>query len=296
MQRISLRAYAKINLSLDILGKRQDGYHDLCMLMQSVSLHDKVSLTKIKKKDIELASNLSDLGDAEHNLAYKAAKLLYDEFDIKEGIHIDLYKCIPVGAGMGGGSADAAAVLRGVNKLFDLGITEEGLKKRALKLGADVPFCISGGTVLASGIGERLEYLKSLPEAKLVVLKPHISISTKEAYSLVDINYIEEEKRPDTGRLLKAIEAEDIDMLACNMKNVFEIFINKEYPVIDAIKEKLIELGASGAMMSGSGSAVFGIFSDEDKAYKAYEEFKYKSFIKLAKQAYICDIMNRWEV
>ena len=241
MDNISLKAYAKVNLSLDILARREDGYHELCMIMQSIGVYDKVNLTKLRQKDIKISSNIKGLCIPENNIVYKATKLLYERFDIKEGLHINLYKYIPMGAGMAGGSTDAAAVLRGMNKLYNLRLSKEELMKIGLEIGADVPFCICGGTMLAKGIGEELSELKSMPNAHLLLVKPYFSVSTKEAYSLVDLNILSEKERPDTAKLLSYIKEGNIAKTAENMKNVFELYIGKKYPMIEEIKKELIK-------------------------------------------------------
>ena len=287
MYEINLRAYAKVNLSLDILAKREDGYHELCMVMQSVGIYDKVNLTKLKQKEIQISSNIKSLCIPQNNIVYKAARLLYERFDIKEGLHIDLHKYIPMGAGMGGGSSDAAAVLKGMNELYGLGIDKEELMKIGLEIGADVPFCICGGTMLAGGIGEKLSELKDVPDAYLVFVKPDFSISTKEAYSLVDLSVLSDEERPDTDGLISSIEEGNLKKIAGNMKNVFEVYIGKKYPLIEKIKQDFISLGAIGALMTGSGSVVFGIFEDAVSAKKCYETFTKEEFSAEAKQVYI---------
>ena len=292
MDNISLKAYAKVNLSLDILARRDDGYHELCMIMQSVGVYDKVNLTKLRHKDIEISSNIKGLFIPENNIVYKAAKLLYERFDIKEGLHINLYKYIPMGAGMAGGSTDAAAVLRGMNELYNLRLSKEELMKIGLEIGADVPFCICGGTMLAKGIGEELSELKSMPAAHLVLVKPYFSISTKEAYSLVDLSKLTDKDRPDTGKIISYIEEGNLKKIAENMKNVFELYIGKKYPLIEKIKQELIRQGALGAVMTGSGSVVFGVFEDLTLAKKCYETFKQGEFRAEIKEVYISEFIK----
>ena len=287
MDNISLKAYAKVNLSLDILARREDGYHELCMIMQSIGIYDKVNLTKLRQKDIKISSNIKNLCLPENNIVYKAAKLLYERFDIKEGLHINLYKYIPMGAGMAGGSTDAAAVLRGMNELYNLRLSKEELMKIGLEIGADVPFCICGGTMLAKGIGEELSGLKSMPDAHLVLVKPKFSISTKEAYSLVELSKLTDNDRPDTDKILSYINEGNLKKIAENMKNVFEMYIGKKYPLIEKIKRELINQGALGAVMTGSGSVVFGVFKDPILAKKCYEAFKQREFRAEVKEVYI---------
>ena len=292
MDNISLKAYAKVNLSLDILARREDGYHELCMIMQSIGVYDKVNLTKLRQKDIKISSNIKNLCLPENNIVYKAAKLLYERFDIKEGLHINLYKYIPMGAGMAGGSTDAAAVLRGMNELYNLRLSKEELMKIGLEIGADVPFCICGGTMLAKGIGEELSELKSMPAAHLLLVKPYFSISTKEAYSLVDLSKLTDKDRPDTGKIISYIEEGNLKKIAENMKNVFELYIGKKYPLIEKIKQELIRQGALGAVMTGSGSVVFGVFEDLTLAKKCYETFKQGEFRAEIKEVYISEFIK----
>ena len=292
MDNISLKAYAKVNLSLDILARREDGYHELCMIMQSIGVYDKVNLTKLRQKDIKISSNIKNLCLPENNIVYKAAKLLYERFDIKEGLHINLYKYIPMGAGMAGGSTDAAAVLRGMNELYNLRLSKEELMKIGLEIGADVPFCICGGTMLAKGIGEELSGLKSMPDAHLVLVKPKFSISTKEAYSLVELSKLTDNDRPDTDKILSYINEGDLKKIAENMKNVFELYIGKKYPLIEKIKQELIRQGALGAVMTGSGSVVFGVFEDLTLAKKCYETFKQGEFRAEIKEVYISEFIK----
>ena len=292
MDNISLKAYAKVNLSLDILARRDDGYHELCMIMQSVGIYDKVNLTKLRQKDIKISSNIKNLCLPENNIVYKAAKLLYERFDIKEGLHINLYKYIPMGAGMAGGSTDAAAVLRGMNELYNLRLSKEELMKIGLEIGADVPFCICGGTMLAKGIGEELSGLKSMPDAHLVLVKPKFSISTKEAYSLVDLSKLTDRDRPDTDKILSYINEGDLKKIAENMKNVFELYIGKKYPLIEKIKQELIRQGALGAVMTGSGSVVFGVFENSVLAKKCCETFKQGELRAEIKEVYISEFIK----
>ena len=292
MDNISLKAYAKVNLSLDILARREDGYHELCMIMQSIGVYDKVNLTKLRQKDIKISSNIKNLCLPENNIVYKAAKLLYERFDIKEGLHINLYKYIPMGAGMAGGSTDAAAVLRGMNELYNLRLSKEELMKIGLEIGADVPFCICGGTMLAKGIGEELSGLKSMPDAHLVLVKPKFSISTKEAYSLVDLSKLTDRDRPDTDKILSYINEGDLKKIAENMKNVFELYIGKKYPLIEKIKQELIRQGALGAVMTGSGSVVFGVFENSVLAKKCCETFKQGELRAEIKEVYISEFIK----
>lgn len=264
MKEIQLRAYAKVNLGLDVLGRRENGYHDVRMIMQSVNLFDKVHMEKVSGSGITIKTNLLYLPVDRNNLAYKAAKLLSDEFEIQDGVFIYLHKFIPVAAGMAGGSADAAAVLFGMNKLFELGLSTKQLMERGVKLGADIPYCLAGGTMLAEGIGEKLTRIKDCPKCFFVVAKPPFSVSTRLVYEklVLDGNT----KHADIDGILAAIEQDDIYGVALRLGNVLESVTAAEYPAIERIKGKMRENGALNALMSGSGPTVFGIFDDEEKA------------------------------
>lgn len=282
MSELKLRAMAKINLGLDVTGCREDGYHEVKMIMQSVYLYDRIFLKLTKKPEIQIKTNLSYLPANENNLAYKAAKLLMDEFEIRSGVKIEIQKYIPVAAGMAGGSTDAAAVLYGLNKLLKLGLSKEELMKRGVKLGADVPYCIMRGTALAEGIGEELTELPAMPPCTILIAKPPISVSTKFVYDNLVLD--EHTVHPDIDRLIGDLKKRDLTALAGHMGNLLETVTIAEYPVIDEIKKVMTGQGAAGAMMSGSGPTVFGIFSDKDAADAAAEEIKKK---QLAKQIYI---------
>ena len=277
-----LRAMAKINLGLDILGKREDGYHEVRMLMQTIQMYDLLDIRKKSSPGITLTTNLLYVPSDERNLVYKAAKLLMDEFDIQEGISMKLTKSIPVAAGMAGGSSDAAAAFVGVNKMFQLGLSEEELMKRAVQIGADVPYCIMRGTALAEGIGEKLTRLPQLPKCYILIGKPGVNVSTKLAYENLDLGNLG--ARPDIDGMIADIENGDIYSMISRMGNVFEPGIIAKYPVIQEIKDLMEKHGALKAMMSGSGPTVFGIFSDKDAAEAAEREIRSK---QLAKQTYI---------
>lgn len=264
MNEIKMRAYAKVNLGLDVLRRREDGYHDVKMVMQNIDLFDKICIRKNAGRGVTMRTNLAFLPTDGSNLACKAARLLMDEFDIDSAVYIDLYKFIPVAAGMAGGSADAAAVLYGMNKMFELGLSLEELMARGVRLGADIPYCLMGGTVLAEGIGEKLTELKPFPDCCFVVAKPPFSVSTRFVYEnlVLDSNT----KHPDIDGILAAIDQGDIYGAADRLENVLESVTVKEYPDIEGIKDRMKECGALNALMSGSGPAVFGIFDDEQKA------------------------------
>lgn len=287
MDKLELKALAKINLGLDVLGRRENGYHDVRMVMQTIHLYDDVILEKTKEPGIHLETNLSYLPVDEKNIAYKAAKLLRDEFGITEGIQIRLKKYIPVAAGMAGGSTNAAAVLFGMNRMYGLGLTEQQLKDRGVKLGADVPYCIMRGTVLAEGIGEILTPLPPMPKCYVLIAKPGISVSTKIVYEKFDT--LKDVEHPDIDRLMLGLENGKLAEVASSMGNVLEGVTIGLYPVIENIKQVMIQEGALNAMMSGSGPTVFGIFEDRRTAKKAYNVLKEK---KLAKQIYVTNIHN----
>ena len=287
MDKMELKALGKINLGLDVLGKRPDGYHDVRMVMQTIYLYDQITITKRKEPGIGLSTNLFYLPVNENNLAYRAAKLLMDEFEIRSGVDIFLEKHIPVAAGMAGGSSNAAAVLYGINRMFDLGLSMEELMKRGVSLGADVPYCIMRGTVLAEGIGEILTPLPPMPRCQIVVAKPPVSVSTKMVYEKIDSRRIVE--HPDIDGIIDGLKEGDVTKIASRMGNVLEQVTVEEYPVIDKIKRLLNEGGAKGAMMSGSGPTVFGIFTEKSLAKKAALKIREAG---LAKQVYVTNVHN----
>ena len=262
-----LRALAKINLGLDILRKREDGYHEVRMIMQTIQMYDVLEMRKVKKPGISLSVNYPYIPSDERNLVYKAAKLLMDEFQIKEGVEIRLEKFIPVAAGMAGGSSDAAAALVGVNRLFKLGLSEKDLMERAVNIGADVPYCVMRGTALAEGIGEKLTRIAQVPDCFVLIGKPGINVSTKAAYESLQLDQIQ--THPDIDGMIRDIESGDLRAMTEKMENVFEPGIIGRYPVIGEIKALMEEHGALKAMMSGSGPTVFGIFDDRKKMEKA---------------------------
>lgn len=287
MDKMELKALGKINLGLDVLGKRPDGYHDVRMVMQTIYLYDQITITKRKEPGIGLSTNLFYLPVNENNLAYRAAKLLMDEFEIRSGVDIFLEKHIPVAAGMAGGSSNAAAVLYGINRMFDLGLSMEELMKRGVSLGADVPYCIMRGTVLAEGIGEILTPLPPMPRCQIVVAKPPVSVSTKMVYEKIDSRRIVE--HPDIDGIIEGLKEGDVTKIASRMGNVLEQVTVEEYPVIDKIKRLMNEGGAKGAMMSGSGPTVFGIFTEKSLAKKAALKIREAG---LAKQVYVTNVHN----
>ncbi len=287
MDTISLKALAKINLGLDVVRRREDGYHEVRMVMQTIHLYDRLEMEKTATPGIELSTNLSYLPVNENNLVYRAGKLLMDEFGIAEGIKVYLNKRIPVAAGMAGGSTDAAAMLYGMNELFQLGLSREQLMERGVKIGADVPYCLMRGTALAEGIGEKLTPLAPMIKCPVLIAKPPISVSTKFVYQNLKLDA--DTKHPDIDRLIKDIRAQDLGAIAGDMGNVLESVTIPNYPVIAQIKEQMMASGAINAMMSGSGPTVFGLFEEEETAQAAYQKMKESG---LAKQVYLTTIYN----
>ena len=284
---VTLKALAKINLGLDVLGKRDNGYHDVRMVMQTIYLYDNVTIEKRPESGITVETNLFYLPVDEHNIAYKAAKLLIEEFGITEGVHITLQKHIPVAAGMAGGSSNAAAVLVGMNRLFSLGLAQQELMERGVLLGADVPYCVMRGTVLAEGIGEILTPLSPLPKCYVLIAKPSISVSTKTVYEKLDAKEITE--HPNIEGLLEGLGNGDIEKVAASMGNVLESVTIEDYPIIEKIKDAMKEAGALNAMMSGSGPTVFGIFKERRAAREAGQRIK---AMHLDKQIYVANVHN----
>lgn len=287
MDSIRLKARAKINLSLDVLGKREDGYHNVRMIMQTIGIYDRLIITKIPEDEIRIQSNLFYLPINENNLIYKAAKLLKTQFGFSGGIDVNLNKFIPVAAGMAGGSTDAASTLFGINKIYELGLSQKKLMELGIQIGADVPYCIMRGTALAEGIGEKLSRLAPVPHMWIVVAKPPINISTKLVYEQLDMNKIT--NHPDVDKMIQAINNGCIEEIAANMGNVLERVTIPLYPVIDSIKKDMLSQGAINAMMSGSGPTVFGIFPNERTALACQTYLKFK---KEAKQVYITETFN----
>lgn len=287
MDEISLKALAKINLGLDVLGKREDGYHEVRMVMQTIHLYDRVEIKKTRSPHIHVETNLYYLPVNEDNLVYRAAKLMKDEFQIKEGVRIVLQKFIPVSAGLAGGSSDAAAVLVGMNRIFNLGLKQNKLMELGLKIGADVPFCIMRGTALAEGIGEKLTALPPMPKCPVLIAKPAISVSTKAVYE--GLKLYDGMEHPDIDGVMEGIQQKDLKGVASHMGNILETVTIPMYPVIEDIKKLMLENGALNAMMSGSGPTVFGLFPNEKEIRRAYEALKQSG---LAKNVYTSDIHN----
>lgn len=283
--KIEVKAYAKINLLLDIVATRKDSYHDLFMIMQSVSVFDTVTVENTRKKDITISCNIDDIPLDEKNIAHKAAKAFFEYADIKrKGIHIDIKKRIPHAAGLAGGSADGAGVIVALNKLFETNYDDKTLCKIGVKVGADVPFCITGGTLLSQGIGDVLNPVKPLRKCFIVLAKPEAGVNTGFAYRQFD--EFGKVHTPDKLGMLYAMQSRDLEQICSKMENVFEQFI--EVPDRIYIKEVMRNNGAVGTCMSGSGPTIFGIFSDKENAKNASKELE-----KFAKDICICTPISK---
>lgn len=287
MEQIIRKAYAKINLGLDVLKRRPDGYHEVKMIMQTVGIYDELSFAKSEEPGIHLTVNNEELPCDKNNLIYKAAELVMSTYDIKEGVKISLCKNIPIAAGMAGGSTDAAAVFHGMKELFDLPMDIEEMKKLGVKIGADVPYCMVGGTALSEGIGEILTTLPAPPKAYLVIAKPDINVSTKFVYENLHADTLT--CHPDIDGMVLSLKESSLKGITDRLGNVLETVTVKEYPIITEIKDTLKENGAENALMSGSGPTVFGIFKEEETARRAYEAVKEK---ELAKQVFVTGFVN----
>lgn len=289
MNQLTLKAYGKINLGLDALSKRPDGYHELSMIMQTVDIYDELTFSVTEQPGITLTVEFGIDGSQpvavpadQSNLVWRAAELLMKEFDIHQGVSIRLVKRIPVAAGMAGGSSDCAAALKGINQLFDLGLSLEELQERGVKLGADVPYCLLGGTALAEGIGEKLTVLPDMPVCPMVIAKPAIGISTPFVFK--QLRVYELESHPDIAGMRRAIESGDLDGVIRRLGNVLETAAIPHFPIVGELKQAMMRLGASGALMSGSGPTVFGIFEDMVLAETAAKELKGK---EMAAQVFV---------
>ncbi len=259
MDRVQEKAYAKLNISLDVTERRADGFHDMCMVMQTISICDELELQMTDTGRVQVRSNFSFIPGDERNLAAKAALCFLEAIGRQgQGLLITLQKVIPVGAGMAGGSADAAAVLRALNRLYGAPLTAAELETLAARVGSDVPFCVCGGTALATGRGEKLEALPALPDCKFVVCKPDFSISTPELFRKLDQTGLR--CHPDTAGILAALGVGELEPIARRMYNVFEEVDDRRLRTVREIKSTLLDGGALGAVMTGTGSAVFGVF------------------------------------
>lgn len=282
MDKIVINAMAKINLGLDVLRRRENGYHDVKMIMQTVNIYDTLEFVKREDAQILIRADAMELPTDENNLIYKAVNLLFEKYHVTKGVEISLTKRIPIAAGMAGGSTDAAAALAGINQLFELGLEKEELKEIGVKIGADVPYCIEGGTALSEGIGEILTPLPDAPDCFVVVAKPEISVSTKYVYENLHANELKH--HPDIDGMAEAIRKGDLEGVCERMENVLETVTEKKYPVISQIKQLLKDAGAKNSLMSGSGPTVFGIFEEEGAARKALQSLEDSG---LAKQSFV---------
>ncbi|MCR5688124.1 MAG: 4-(cytidine 5'-diphospho)-2-C-methyl-D-erythritol kinase [Lachnospiraceae bacterium] len=270
---MKINAYAKINLGLDVLGKRDDGYHEVRMIMQTVGLHDELEVERCAG-GIEIITDRKDLPIGRDNLIYKAAALMIDEYGLSGGIKVRLTKNIPIAAGLAGGSTDAAAAMKAVSELYGLGLDPKELMKLGVRIGADVPYCLAGGTYLAEGIGEILTKLPACPDWRVVLAKPPVSVSTARIYSLYRA---ETADHPDIDGMIRGIEKGDFDTVAKLLGNVLEKVTSSETPYIGYIKKIMAEGGYP--LMSGSGPTVFGLFRTDDDAMAAYERLKGEEYV-----------------
>lgn len=290
MDRVVTKAYAKINLGLDVLRRRPDGYHDVKMVMQTVDLYDVLLVSKKQDDAITISTQREDLPVNEDNLIYKAIKLMKDTYGFPCGVHVELVKNIPIAAGMAGGSTDAAAAMRAVNKLFEINRPLKELEKLAVQIGADVPYCIQGGTVLSEGIGELLTNLPDAPQCILLIAKPDICVSTKYVYE--NLNLLELKTHPDIDAMVGAIKRGDMQGMLEPMDNVLASVTEEKYEIIKEIKQSMEKNGAIKAMMSGSGPTVFGIFETMVQAATAFDVIKEKG---MAPEIFISGFVNPQE-
>ncbi|MCQ2513197.1 MAG: 4-(cytidine 5'-diphospho)-2-C-methyl-D-erythritol kinase [Lachnospiraceae bacterium] len=281
MDQACTKAYGKVNIGLDVTGRRDDGYHLVKMILQTVDIYDEVCVRK-QEKGITIQTNKPFLPTDERNLAYKAAKMLMDAYDISGAVRLDIGKNIPIAAGMAGGSTDAAAVLKLMNEIFELEIDSKEMDRFAVKLGADVPFCLRKGTYLAEGIGEELTKLPDMPHCYLGIINPNFGISTKWSYEQLDKNL--DIKHPDIDQIIRAMGAQDLERVSLGMGNVLEPAALIKYPQIQEIKDKLKSAGALGTLMSGSGPTVFGVFAAEEECNQGLELFKGEVYGKFKSQ------------
>lgn len=281
MQEFEINAYAKINLSLDVVGRLENGYHLVKMIMQTVGIYDTLQFTKTEE-GIQLITDCGELPLDDNNLIYKAILLMQKEYNLSGGIQVKLTKRIPIAAGMAGGSTDCAATLKAMNVLYDLNLPLERLQELGVKLGADVPYCVMGGTALAEGIGEKLTALPAAPQCILLVAKPDINVSTKYVYEHLDAEGVAE--HPKVDEMIDEIRKKSLQGVADLLGNVLETVTVEAHPIVTTIKEKMLLAGALNSLMSGSGPTVFGIFDEEKKAKEAYRVITEE---KLAKQVFL---------
>ena len=298
MNQITRKAYAKINLGLDVIRRRPDGYHEVKMIMQTVGIYDiltfakrelsaggpQISIMLEQKNTLKPEFSGEDLPCDESNLIYKAAAMIMDTYGVKESVDITLQKNIPIAAGMAGGSTDAAAVFHGLNELFGLSMSLEDMKRLGVKIGADVPYCIMGGTALSEGIGEILTPLPAPTKAYLLIAKPDIDVSTKFVYENLHADMLK--YHPDIDGMVEALKVGNLTKVTERMGNVLETVTEKKYPIIRRIKDEMIKGGAQNALMSGSGPTVFGIYTDKETVRKAYDVIK---GLGLARQIFVTE-------
>lgn len=282
MDRIVLKSFGKINLGLDVVKRRPDGYHEVRMIMQTVGLYDTLTMSKTEEENIMMKCDLSFLPTDRKNLVYQAVELMKERYHISSGVAIDLKKRIPVAAGMAGGSSNCAAAIKGMSQLFGLNLSTEEMCEIGVSLGADVPYCIWGETALAEGIGEKLTRLSPMPDCWILIAKPGISVSTAFAYKNLKLDQLK--RHPDIDGMIKDLENQDLDGICGKLENVLETVTIPKHPIIRNLKEHLLEHGAEGALMSGSGPTVFGIYKEKRTARRALESLR---GIQDVKQAYV---------
>lgn len=277
------KAYGKINLGLDVVGRLPNGCHEVRMVMQTVDIYDELTLEKAED-GITVTTDSGELPTDGSNLICRAAELMAEEFGIKGGVRGHLRKRIPIAAGMAGGSADAAATMKGINELFGLGASEEKLMELGVRIGADVPYCIMGGTALAEGIGEKLSPLPEPPDCLLVVAKPDINVSTAYVYKKIDAA---DYRHPDIDGMVKALREGSLEGIAARLENVLETVTVKDHPIVAQIKRTMLEGGALGSLMSGSGPTVFGIYDSRERELAEMTAHRIKDELKLARQVFV---------
>ncbi len=273
---LKMKAYAKVNLALDVLRRKPDGYHEVKMVMQNLDIYDELEFTVVerisKETEISLTTNKEGIPTDDRNLICKAIRLLFEEYNITSKIKINLIKNIPAEAGMAGGSTDCAAALKAVNTLYELGLNEETLMKQGVKLGADVPYCVMARTALSEGIGEVLTPVTGLSDCLVLVAKPPVNVSTKMVYTNLKLDEVT--KHPNVDGMVNALETKDLFAVAKHMENLLETVTVKLHPEIEELKNIMKKMGALNAIMSGSGPTVFGIFTDETKIKEAAKYIK----------------------
>ena len=271
---MKVRAYAKVNLALDVVRKREDGYHDLEMIMAPITLHDLIYINVIDE-GIEIESNSKIVPTDQRNIMYKVAQLMQERYGLKKGVKIFVYKHIPTQAGLAGGSADGAAVIKAMNKLFHLNLSYEEMAALGKEVGADIPFCIYEKTAFVEGVGEKLQFIDEPFEAYLLLVKPKKGVSTQKAFTSLDLSKV---KHQDCRKMKKGIEMNDYQAVIDNLQNTLELPSIKMVPQIKEIKKEMMKLGFDGALMSGSGSCVFGITRNQEIMNKGYEFFRKRYF------------------